>query len=86
MTPVCLLGRALHGRLAPLLTLALPAAHLPPCSAQDFEKAGSLRDREMELKSQIAAITSSAKDAQVRCRGDCLPACAAARLPVTLGT
>lgn len=30
--------------------------------AQDFEKAGSLRDREMELKSQIAAITSSAKD------------------------
>ncbi len=31
---------------------------LPPRSAQDFEKAGSLRDREMELKSQIAAITS----------------------------
>jgi len=26
---------------------------------QDFEKAGSLRDREMELKAQIAAITSS---------------------------
>lgn len=32
---------------------------------QDFEKAGSLRDREMELKSQISAITSSAKDSQV---------------------
>lgn len=30
--------------------------------AQDFEKAGSLRDREMELKAQINAITSSAKD------------------------
>lgn len=45
-------------------TLARPS--FPPRSAQDFEKAGSLRDREMELKSQIAAITSSAKDAQVR--------------------
>jgi ATP-dependent Clp protease ATP-binding subunit ClpC len=30
--------------------------------AQDFEKAGQLRDREMELKAQINAITSSAKD------------------------
>ena len=30
--------------------------------SQDFEKAGQLRDREMELKSQIAAISSSAKD------------------------
>lgn len=30
--------------------------------AQDFEKAGSLRDREMELKAQIQAIMSSAKD------------------------
>jgi ATP-dependent Clp protease ATP-binding subunit ClpC len=28
---------------------------------QDFEKAGSLRDREMELKAQISAITSGAK-------------------------
>jgi ATP-dependent Clp protease ATP-binding subunit ClpC len=31
---------------------------------QDFEKAGQLRDREMELKTQIAAITSSAKESQ----------------------
>jgi ATP-dependent Clp protease ATP-binding subunit ClpC len=30
--------------------------------AQDFEKAGSLRDREMELKAQIQAIMTSAKD------------------------
>eukprot|EP00887_Chlorella_sp_A99_P006789 scaffold2.g6789.t1 len=30
--------------------------------SQDFEKAGQLRDREMELKAQIAAITQSAKD------------------------
>ena len=30
--------------------------------AQDFEKAGGLRDREMELKAQISAITSGAKD------------------------
>jgi ATP-dependent Clp protease ATP-binding subunit ClpC len=30
--------------------------------AQDFEKAGSLRDREMELKAQISAITAGAKD------------------------
>ncbi|KAL6769511.1 CLPC1 [Auxenochlorella protothecoides x Auxenochlorella symbiontica] len=29
---------------------------------QDFEKAGALRDREMELKAQIGAITASAKD------------------------
>ena len=30
---------------------------------QDFEKAGALRDREMELKAQIAAVTASARDA-----------------------
>eukprot|EP00976_Prorocentrum_cordatum_P096272 1190499-Prorocentrum_minimum.AAC.2 len=29
---------------------------------QDFEKAGQLRDREMELKAQISAITSSKKE------------------------
>lgn len=29
---------------------------------QDFEKAGQLRDKEMELKAQITAITSGAKD------------------------
>lgn len=29
---------------------------------QDFEKAGSLRDREMELKAQIGAITSAKKE------------------------
>ena len=29
---------------------------------QDFEKAGSLRDREMELKAQISAITGAAKE------------------------
>ena len=29
---------------------------------QDFEKAGSLRDREMELKTQIGAITGAAKE------------------------
>ena len=32
--------------------------------AQDFEKAGSLRDREMELKSQISAITAGAKEGE----------------------
>ncbi len=42
----------------PRLSLALALRR-----AQDFEKAGSLRDREMELKAQITAITSSAKDA-----------------------
>ena len=31
---------------------------------QDFEKAGSLRDREMELKSQIGAITAGAKEGE----------------------
>lgn len=30
--------------------------------SQDFEKAGQLRDREMELKAQITAIMQSAKD------------------------
>lgn len=29
---------------------------------QDFEKAGSLRDREMELKAQISAITSAKRE------------------------
>ena len=29
---------------------------------QDFEKAGQLRDREMELKAQISAITGAAKE------------------------
>lgn len=29
---------------------------------QDFEKAGGLRDREMELKAQISAITGAAKE------------------------
>jgi len=33
-------------------------------AAQDFEKAGSLRDREMELKSQISAITAGAKEGE----------------------
>ncbi len=32
------------------------------CRTQDFEKAGSLRDREMELKAQISAITGAAKE------------------------
>ncbi|KAK9823819.1 hypothetical protein WJX72_005723 [[Myrmecia] bisecta] len=32
---------------------------------QDFEKAGSLRDREMELKAQIAAITAGAKEGEI---------------------
>ena len=31
-------------------------------AAQDFEKAGQLRDREMELKAQISAITGAAKE------------------------
>ena len=31
-------------------------------TAQDFEKAGQLRDREMELKAQISAITGAAKE------------------------
>ena len=40
-----------------------PAAPLfPLCRSQDFEKAGQLRDREMELKAQIQAITQNAKD------------------------
>ena len=33
-------------------------------AVQDFEKAGSLRDREMELKSQIGAITAGAKEGE----------------------
>ena len=32
------------------------------CRAQDFEKAATMRDRELELKSQIQAITSKAKE------------------------
>ena len=32
--------------------------------AQDFEKAGQLRDREMELKAQISAITGAAKEGE----------------------
>lgn len=32
------------------------------CSGQDFEKAGQLRDREMELKAKIQAITQGAKE------------------------
>lgn len=32
--------------------------------AQDFEKAGSLRDREMELKSKIQAITAGSKEGE----------------------
>ena len=32
------------------------------CRGQDFEKAGQLRDKEMELKAQITAITSGAKE------------------------
>ena len=36
-----------------------------PCRApQDFEKAGQLRDREMELKAQISAITGAAKEGE----------------------
>lgn len=31
---------------------------------QDFEKAGSLRDKEMELKAQISKITSEAKESE----------------------
>ncbi len=31
---------------------------------QDFEKAGTLRDREMELKAQISAITGAAKEGE----------------------
>ena len=34
------------------------------CAAQDFEKAGQLRDREMELKAQISAITGAAKEGE----------------------
>ena len=33
-------------------------------TAQDFEKAGQLRDREMELKAQISAITGAAKEGE----------------------
>lgn len=31
---------------------------------QDFEKAGQLRDREMELKAQITAITAGSKEGE----------------------
>ena len=31
---------------------------------QDFEKAGQLRDREMELKAQIAAVTAGNKEGE----------------------
>lgn len=31
---------------------------------QDFEKAGSLRDKEMELKAQISSITNKAKESE----------------------
>lgn len=31
---------------------------------QDFEKAGSLRDKEMELKAQISKITNQAKESE----------------------
>jgi ATP-dependent Clp protease ATP-binding subunit ClpA len=35
-----------------------------PLPSQDFEKAGQLRDREMELKAQIAAISGAAKEGE----------------------
>ena len=63
---------ALHSciQLWSLLTICEDVAHviltLPvmagPFRTQDFEKAGSLRDREMELKAQIQAITGAAKE------------------------
>lgn len=31
---------------------------------QDFEKAGSLRDKEMELKAEISKITNQAKESE----------------------
>ena len=34
------------------------------CRGQDFEKAGSLRDKEMELKAQISSITNKAKESE----------------------
>lgn len=34
------------------------------CRGQDFEKAGSLRDKEMELKAQISKITNQAKESE----------------------
>ena len=40
--------------------LNLACIHL--CRTQDFEKAGQLRDKEMELKAQITALTASAKE------------------------
>lgn len=43
---------------------------------QDFEKAGQLRDREMELKARIAAIAASARDAgaaEAEARGEAGP-------------
>ena len=44
-------------------------SHVPPlctvcCRGQDFEKAGSLRDKEMELKAQISKITNEAKESE----------------------
>jgi hypothetical protein len=33
-----------------------------PNRGQDFEKAGELRDKEMELKAKISAITGAAKE------------------------
>ena len=45
--------------LAPVL---LSSVNPWSCTVQDFEKAGQLRDREMELKAQISAITGAAKE------------------------
>ena len=49
----------------PLSTYCQAAVNLHAnlcCRAQDFEKAATMRDRELELKSQIQAITSKAKE------------------------
>lgn len=38
---------------------------------QDFEKAGTLRDREMELKAKIQAIIAGAKEQSKVCQHTC---------------
>ena len=51
-----------------------------PNRGQDFEKAGELRDKEMELKAKISAITGAAKEEEdaekVGCLSDADPSLA----------
>ena len=55
------------GMLSVVVSMALALGMLSavvhcPARSQDFEKAGQLRDREMELKTKIQAIIAGAKE------------------------